>query len=166
MMRKISIGIGALAVAATGVTVAATAVSAHPASSGKVVVKTRHVSPYGTILTTSSGRSLYLFTDDTKGHSTCTGACATEWPPVIVPHGDKVAGVSGLGTIKRGSKRQAALHGKPLYRFSGDTAAGKVNGQGDDGDWFVATPGGASHVAKPSPTPTKSTPPAGGGYGY
>lgn len=165
-MRRLSIAAGAAVVAAAGVGVAATSVSAHPASH-TVTVKTRQVSPYGTILTTSSGRTLYLYSKDTKGHSHCTdGECTAEWPALIVPKGDKITGVSGLGTIKRGSKRQAALHGKPLYRFAGDTGAGQVKGQGEDGDWFVATPNGASHTAKPSPKPTKSSPPSGGGYGY
>jgi predicted lipoprotein with Yx(FWY)xxD motif len=139
------------------------------AASGKVVVKTRKVSPYGTILTTSSGRSLYVFTEDAKGKSDCSGACATEWPPLIVPKGDSVSGVAGLGTIKRSDgSRQAALRGHALYRFAGDSGAGQVKGQGVESDWFVATPNGSSHV-KPvtaKPTPTKSSPPSGGGYGY
>jgi predicted lipoprotein with Yx(FWY)xxD motif len=164
-MRRLSIAAGT-AVALAGVGVAASSVSAHP-SSHAVHVKTRHVTTYGTILTTSNGRTLYLYTADTKGHSHCSGSCAVEWPPLIVPKGAKVSGVSGLGTIKRGHKRQAALHGKPLYRFSGDTAAGQVRGQGEDGDWFVATPSGASHARPaPKPSPTKSSPPSGGGYGY
>ena len=142
------------------------AADAASAASGHVVVKTRHVSPYGTILTTSSGRSLYLFTDDPKGKSVCTGECAKEWPPLIVPKGDTVTGVAGLGTIKRGSRLQAALHGHALYRYSGDTAAAEVDGQGDDGDWFVETPSGPSHAKAPTPKPTKSSPPSGGGYGY
>jgi predicted lipoprotein with Yx(FWY)xxD motif len=146
------------------------AASAASARSGKaVVVKTRKVSPYGTILTTSAGRTLYIFSDDSKGKSHCSGGCATEWPPLIVAKGDSVSGVAGLGTIKRSDgSDQVALRGQALYRFAGDTAPGKVTGQGDDGDWFVATPSGASH-AKPvtvKPTPTKSSPPSGGGYGY
>ena len=161
----------AAAVAGLAVVSASTATvvildSGSAAASGKVVVKTRSVSPYGTILTTSHGRSLYLFTPDHKGSSSCTGACASEWPPLIVPKGDSIGGVSGLGTIKRGGQRQAALNGHALYRFAGDTGAGQVKGQGVLGDWFVATPSGASHATStPTPTPTKSSPPSGG-YGY
>jgi predicted lipoprotein with Yx(FWY)xxD motif len=170
MMRKLSIGVSALAVAAVGTTVAATAVSAHPSSAAKLVVKTRQVSPYGTILTTSSGRSLYLFSEDSKGHSSCNSGCDSTWPPLIVPKGDKISGVSGLDTIKRGSKRQAALNGHALYSYVGDTAAGQVKGQKVEGDWFVATPSGASHASpskpKPSPSPSKTSPLGGGGYGY
>jgi predicted lipoprotein with Yx(FWY)xxD motif len=149
------------------------AAAAASAASGKVVVKTRKVSPFGRILTTSAGKTLYVFTDDGKGKSVCNGACASEWPPLVAPKGDSVSGVAGLGTIKRSDgSRQVALRGRALYRFVGDTAAGQVKGQGVEGDWFVATPSGASHAkpvtAKPTPTPTptKSSPPSGGGYGY
>jgi predicted lipoprotein with Yx(FWY)xxD motif len=169
----------AVGAAACGAGGAGTAVPAHvnsnsvdaaaSAASGKVVVKTRKVSPYGTILTTSAGKTLYIFTEDGKGKSACTGGCATEWPPLVAPKGDAVSGVAGLGTIKRSDgSRQVALRGQALYRFAGDSGAGQVKGQGEDGDWFVATPSGASH-AKPvtaKPTPTKSSPPSGGGYGY
>jgi predicted lipoprotein with Yx(FWY)xxD motif len=145
------------------------AAAAASAASGKVLVKTRKASPYGTILTTSAGKTLYIFTEDGKGKSVCNGSCAAEWPPLTAPKGDSVSGVAGLGTIKRSDgSRQVALRGQALYRFVGDTAAGQVKGQGDEGDWFVATPSGASH-AKPvtaKPTPTKSSPPSGGGYGY
>ena len=30
----------------------------------------------------------------------------------------------------------------PLYRFSGDTAAGDTNGEGQSGVWFVVSPDG------------------------
>ena len=140
------------------------------ASSARVVVvKTRKVSPYGTILTTSAGRTLYVYTVDPKGASRCNGVCAQEWPPLMVPKGDKVSGVKGLDTVKRSNgSRQVALHHQPLYTFRGDSAAGQVKGQGDDGDWYVETPSGPNKT-KPSaskPTASKSSPPAGGGYGY
>jgi predicted lipoprotein with Yx(FWY)xxD motif len=133
----------------------------------EVVVKTRHVRPYGTILTTSSGRSLYLYSRDSKGKSRCNGSCASIWHPLIVPRGDKVVGVRGLDTItRRDGKRQAALRGKALYVYSGDAGPGDVSGQGEEGKWYVATPHGASHAsASPSPSPSSSSP-LPGGYGY
>src|SRR4051812_1314221 len=36
----------------------------------------------GTILVDSQGRTLYLFERDSGTKSTCTGACAVEWPPL------------------------------------------------------------------------------------
>jgi predicted lipoprotein with Yx(FWY)xxD motif len=154
-------------------TSAATVISLESAASaaGSVTVKTRTVSPYGKILTTNTGRTLYVFSEDPKGKSACTGTCAAVWPPLTVPKGQHVSGVSGLGTIKRSDgKLQVALNGHALYRYSGDTAAGQVKGQKVDGDWFVETTSGPSHLTpstpKPTPTATKSSPPSGGGYGY
>src|SRR4051812_2976180 len=39
----------------------------------------------GNILVDAQGRTLYLFQKDTGTTSTCTGACATFWPPLIAP---------------------------------------------------------------------------------
>src|SRR4051794_21791069 len=37
----------------------------------------------GTILVDAQGRTLYLFTHDSGSTSTCTGACASAWPPLV-----------------------------------------------------------------------------------
>jgi predicted lipoprotein with Yx(FWY)xxD motif len=114
----------------------------------------------GTILVDSSGRTLYRYTPDGTGKTTCTGACATAWPPLTVPSGTThVVGSGGvtaseLGTITRpGGTLQVTFEGIPLYRFAGDTAAGQTKGQGVAGIWFVVT------VSRPasSPTPTTTT---------
>jgi predicted lipoprotein with Yx(FWY)xxD motif len=161
------------AVVATGLAFAATSaatvisIDSASAATGKVVVKTRTISPYGTVLTTSKGRTLYFYSKDSKGKSACNAGCVTYWTPLRVPKGDSVTGVAGLGTIKRSDgSLQAALRGRALYTYVGDSAAGQAKGQNVDGTWFVATPHGASHAtAAPAPAPTKSSPP-GGGYGY
>src|SRR4051812_24826026 len=41
-------------------------------------------SALGKILITDSGTTLYGFANDTAAKSTCYGACANAWPPVIV----------------------------------------------------------------------------------
>jgi predicted lipoprotein with Yx(FWY)xxD motif len=40
---------------------------------------------YGIALVDRHGFALYRFTHDTKPASTCYGACATAWPPYLVP---------------------------------------------------------------------------------
>ncbi|HVW79981.1 MAG TPA: hypothetical protein VHB69_03455 [Mycobacteriales bacterium] len=145
------------------------AVGSSAAAAGNVTVKTRAISPYGKVLTTSAGRTLYVFSRDPAGKSVCNGECAKVFPPLVVAKGHKASGVPGLGTIRRSDGRlQVALDGHPLYRYAEDTAAGQVKGQDVDGDWFVETTSGPSHAspAAPRPTPTKSSPPSGGGYGY
>src|SRR5207248_7705053 len=40
-------------------------------------------SPLGRIIVDGRSRTLYLFEKDRRGHSACTGACATYWPPLL-----------------------------------------------------------------------------------
>jgi predicted lipoprotein with Yx(FWY)xxD motif len=126
---------------------------------------------------TANGRAVYTYDPDTATSSMCTGACATAWPPV---EGTGTAGTGAtaadITTITRpdGSK-QLAYNGHPIYFFSGDTAAGQVNGNGVDGTWHVITTaasGGAGAVTSTSPSApapsssSSSKASGGGGYGY
>ncbi|MEX2323610.1 MAG: hypothetical protein WEA29_07545 [Acidimicrobiia bacterium] len=93
----------------------------------------------GAVLTDDTGRTLYLFTPDAQGDSTCTGGCATTWPPFT---GDVSAGsgvdASLLGSITRGDgSTQATYNGWPLYFYSVDTEPGNTRGQGIGGVWFA-----------------------------
>src|SRR3954471_5299235 len=77
-------------------------------------------SRYGTILVDGRGHTLYGFTKDGRGPSTCFGDCARAWPPLYA-HGKPRArgGARGrlLGTVKRGSRRQVTYRGRPLYFY-------------------------------------------------
>ena len=58
--------------------------AAAPASSAaSSTVITTKTSSGGSYLTNSAGRAIYLFMADSTGKSTCDGACASAWPPVI-----------------------------------------------------------------------------------
>jgi len=99
----------------------------------------------GTYLTGVGGMTLYTFAKDSANTSACTGKCATNWPPLIVPAGTSPtagAGISGaLTTFARADgSLQVAYGGKPLYYFANDQAAGDTNGQGVGGFWFIAQP--------------------------
>jgi predicted lipoprotein with Yx(FWY)xxD motif len=100
----------------------------------------------GKVLVDSKGRTLYELGADGKNTSTCSGACATNWPPAKAPakptFGSGVS-KSRLKVITRsdGSK-QLSYAGHPLYRFIGDTKKGNTNGQGINafgGIWYVLT---------------------------
>ncbi|MCL4562691.1 MAG: hypothetical protein M1281_19025 [Chloroflexi bacterium] len=116
----------------------------------------------GTILVDKNGMTLYIFLPDKNAASpTCNGACATIWPPLTVAAGaSPIAGqgVTGvLSTIKRqDGTMQVTYDGMPLYLYSGDKAAGDVNGQGFLGKWFAAVPSGAVPTAAPAATATPS----------
>jgi predicted lipoprotein with Yx(FWY)xxD motif len=80
------------------------------------------------ILTDADGMSLYTFTQDSSGVSTCKGGCLTEWPPMIVPADKTVA--APFGTIKgNNGKAQLTLNGLPLYHYDDDKKPGDAFGQ-------------------------------------
>jgi len=114
-------------------------------------------SDLGKILVDSHGRTLYLFTRDTGSTSTCTGACAGPWPPLLT-HGATTVGngaqASMLGTTKRSDNTvQVTYNGHPLYRFAKDQSPGDTNGEGISafgGSWFAVSPAG-NQVSKRSP---------------
>jgi len=100
----------------------------------------------GSYLIGYNGMTLYTFTKDAVGSSTCYGACATKWPPYIVTAGDHIAnlqaGVNGaVGTIARADGQlQLTYKGLPLYFYEGDTTGSDTKGQGLGGVWFVVKP--------------------------
>jgi predicted lipoprotein with Yx(FWY)xxD motif len=106
-------------------------------------------SSLGKIIVDGRGRTLYLFEKDTRGHSACSGACATYWPPLIT-QGKPIAGrgvkSSLLGTIRRANgARQVAYAGHPLYRYVLDTKPGQTRGEGSQlfgAGWDALSPAG------------------------
>jgi predicted lipoprotein with Yx(FWY)xxD motif len=104
----------------TAVSAGLVAAQAAPAVTKKaVVVKvvTRH--PFGKMLATVHGRSLYI-----KPHGGCGAACLAVWPPLLMPKGKTIPlGTHCLGTMKAGHRRQVTYRGKRLYLFTGDTGS-------------------------------------------
>lgn len=132
-------------------------------------VTTMNVSPLGKILVNDKNLTLYLFQADTSTTSTCTGACAKLWPPLLVNGTPSVAGgvnKSKLGTSKRSDGgTQVTYDGHPLYRFAADTSPGNVRGQGLNNfgaKWYVLGTDGKA-ITK-SASSSSSAPPSGGGY--
>jgi predicted lipoprotein with Yx(FWY)xxD motif len=102
-------------------------------------------SDFGQILTDSEGRSLYAFTKDTDGQSTCNAGCEENWPPLLAdgkPSGS--ADVNGaLKTVSREDGTKQVVIGKwPLYYFAGDNAPSDTQGQGVNDVWFLVGPDG------------------------
>jgi predicted lipoprotein with Yx(FWY)xxD motif len=143
----------AIAASLTGLALGATAPTlraSHNATLGETIVVDSH------------GRTTYTLSGETTHHLLCKSkACEMIWPPVtvrsrrvkLVAHGIK----GKLGILRHFGKFQVTLRGVPLYRFSGDGAAGQANGEG------IMSFGGTWHavVAKPS---AAAAPMAGSGY--
>src|SRR3954452_24671577 len=88
-MKKQLLGllpIAALAAAGCGATAGAAPSRAHVAV---------HHTALGNVLVSDSGRTLYLFEKDKGAASTCYGACASLWPPLLTG-GKPVAGRGAL----------------------------------------------------------------------
>jgi len=121
---------------------------------------------FGMVLTGPNGLTLYTHAGDSATSSTCTGGCATAWPPLAAT-GQPTAGASvtgQLGTITRGDgTTQVTYAGMPLYYWQGDKKAGDVTGDGVDG-FAVATLGGVG--SKPIPSAAAPAPSSPGTYSY
>jgi len=129
----------------------------------------------GFYLTDTSGKTLYFFTKDTPGASTCTGTCLGLWPafnadPVTAP---SVLNPSDFTPVTRyDGVKQTAFKGRPLYYYSIDAKPGDAKGQGFNNVWFVATTTGTTPVVTTLPTSvpatvrTTSRPSGGYGGGY
>ncbi|HWC86419.1 MAG TPA: hypothetical protein VG388_07765 [Solirubrobacteraceae bacterium] len=106
-------------------------------------------SKLGKILVDSRGRTLYLFAADKSTMSTCSGACASLWPPLTVsgtPGAGTGVTASLLGTSRRGDgTTEVTYAGHPLYYYAGDGAPGQTTGQDISqfgAKWYVLTAGG------------------------
>lgn len=123
-----------------------TTANAAATTSGAATISARKTK-LGTVLVDAKGRTIYLWVHDKGSKSTCNGACAQAWPPVLTsgkPKAGKGVKASLLGTTKRADgKTEVTYGGHPLYTFAGDQAAGDTNGQGSEGFgayWWVVNP--------------------------
>lgn len=99
----------------------------------------------GPILVDANGMTLYMFTPDVDGESTCAGECAATWPAAII-EGDPDVGDLDSSLFSTVDSTDGATMLKvgdwPLYTFAGDAAPGDMNGQAVGGVWWVVTPQG------------------------
>jgi predicted lipoprotein with Yx(FWY)xxD motif len=125
---------------------ATTAPAATPTAAPAPAVMTAPATVGGksvTILTDAKGMTLYYYMPDSATTSACTGACATNWPPLLFTSSTTptssttLPGILGLVSSTNGA--QVQYQGHFLYTFVGDAKAGDTTGQGKNNVWFVAT---------------------------
>jgi predicted lipoprotein with Yx(FWY)xxD motif len=125
-------------------------------------------SSLGQTLVDAEGRTLYAFTKDKAGKSSCYGDCEATWPALTVQGspsaGNGVAASLLATTDRKDGSAQVTYKGMPLYHFSGDQQPGDTNGQGVGGVWFAVTPDGSLVGAGGGGTDGGGQ--SGGGYGY
>jgi predicted lipoprotein with Yx(FWY)xxD motif len=156
---KLGVPVAAGLLAAACSSAAGTSGSSAPASSGAsagsaagTVIETQAGSG-GTFLT-EGGHTVYLWVKDGMNKTTCTGACASAWPPVLAQGKLTASGgakAADLGTIARpGGGKQVTYDGHALYFFAGDSSSGQTSGQGSDSfgaKWWLVAPSGTQITA-------------------
>ena len=101
----------------------------------------------GSVVVDGAGKTLYIFTPDSGGTSTCYDECATAWPPLLTGGEPPTVG-AGLDaanfatTDRTDGTKQVTFFGMPLYYFAADAAAGDVKGQGLNDKWYVVDAAG------------------------
>jgi predicted lipoprotein with Yx(FWY)xxD motif/mono/diheme cytochrome c family protein len=139
-------------------TVTGTSSTSKPSTAPTLKISSRSVPGLGTILVDSSGHTLYVFAPDKHAKVTCTGGCATIWPPETLPSGESPAGTGGVKASLLGSDpdptggKVVTYDGWPLYRYVADTAPGSAAGQDvnlNGGSWWVITTSGTVVKKRP-----------------
>ena len=120
-------------------------------STSSVAVKTRTIKGLGVVLVNTKGRTLYVFMKDQHRHVTCTGSCASFWPPLkwkssAKPKAGGAAKSALLGSDKNPAGGKVVTYNKwPLYTYAGDSAAGQAKGWNlnvNGGKWYVISASG------------------------
>src|SRR6185437_14264139 len=109
-------------------------------------------------------RTLYRLKPETAHHILCKTDCLQFWPALTVKSKSTRVklpqGIKGkIGYLKRGKRWQVTLGGKPLYTYSGDSAAHQVNGQNIKtfgGTWFSFPVKSGTTQQSPPPAPMPS----------
>ena len=108
-------------------------------AAGTTVMIVQH-SNLGYVLAEANGQVVYTYSKDKKGGpATCTGSCASKWPPATgTPQAGPADRFPGTFTVVKGAGgvQQIAYNGKPLYTFAGAKPYSTA-GNGTDGLWHV-----------------------------
>ena len=134
-----------------GASARAAVAGAHAARATEVVLRRTSL---GSILTTSSGFTLYEFTRDHGSTNSCVRIreCPQVWP-ALQSAGAPIAGPGVRGSLLSsirisGGARQVTYAGHPLYRYSADSrgATGYVGARQFGGNWYAL--GASGHAVK------------------
>ncbi len=98
---------------------------------------------FGQYLVDQEGNTLYFFSQDVSGTSLCTDGCSGAWPVFqqdVTTVGEGLDPADFDTIAREGGAEQSTYKGWPLYRFQGDSQPGEINGDGQNGQWFIAKP--------------------------
>ena len=144
--------------------------SGHPAQATPAwKVQAGQVRGLGTIVIDGRGFTLYIYQPDRQGPSVCTGVCAVQWPPLVLPRGVRRPaagpGVNPalLGTDPRaGGVLQVTYNRWPLYLGRPTWRPGRLPARART--WALGTrcrsAGTSTGCRCPEPGPATSTRPS------
>jgi predicted lipoprotein with Yx(FWY)xxD motif len=119
------------------------------AATKPAVVKVTNTPDLGKVIVSVEGMTIYDFHKDKGTTSSCYGACAEAWPPLLtkgMPTASGGAESSLLGVTKRkDGTEQVTYNGHPLYGFVEDQKPGETNGNDVDAfgaEWYALMPNG------------------------
>jgi predicted lipoprotein with Yx(FWY)xxD motif len=119
-------------------------------SNANALIHTTQVTLNGkmiTILTNAKGLVLYYKLNDPQNQSSCTGACATDWPPVLATNMNMMTVTSTiqlphkLAVVKTANGNQVTYDGHVLYTYAGDMTPGQFSGRAMDNVWYLVSLG-------------------------
>lgn len=103
-------------------------------------IEIRKSDDFGNYLSTSEGKTLYIFARDVAGESECGDACLSTWEPVGVSTKLPLGFSDEFGLLRRDDGFvQLSFKGWPLYIFSGEDA-NEISADNKDDAWYVAKP--------------------------
>jgi predicted lipoprotein with Yx(FWY)xxD motif len=125
----------------------------------------------GKVLADAAGRTVYMFSPDSSGTSTCNSTCLQYWPPVAPGKADSTVTGKVAATATTTGGKIATVAGWPVYTFSQDQAPGDVKGEGFSdfgGVWYAVSPSGepVKSAGGSSSSGSTGSAPAYGGGGY
>jgi predicted lipoprotein with Yx(FWY)xxD motif len=99
----------------------------------------------GSYLVNQTGFTLYYFSNDSNviGDSTCYDECAETWKPFYTENmtlPDSLRPIDFAAIARTDGLNQTTFKDWPLYLYSGDSDAGDVFGNGEEGLWHVVSP--------------------------
>ena len=117
-------------------------------SSHAATVQLRHTS-LGSILVSSSGRTLYEFTRDHGGKNSCAAisGCSAVWPSLKASARPTAGSGVKASLLSTTSGKQVTYAGHPLYTYSGDSGPGKtsyVGAKSFGGTWYAIDASGGA----------------------
>jgi predicted lipoprotein with Yx(FWY)xxD motif len=147
-MKRTYLVLVVAAVSAVSAVSVAGAASSRPTarSSRAATVQLRHTR-LGNILVNGSGRTLYEFTRDHSGRSSCTSisGCSEIWPSLKASR--PTAGTGIRSSLLSSHNGQVTYAGHPLYTYSGDSGAGQTSYVGAKefgGTWYAINASGGT----------------------